>query len=399
METVIALLLIVTISYLSSRFSPVLVRLPVGAQHILFTGTEYLFLGLLLGPHFIGFLSEDTLSQLQPFVSLALGWIGLLYGLQFNWKDVTAFPLNYLLIAFLQALITMVAVSIVFYPLIGYLMEEEKVFFYPLLLALATSASLTSPSAIAVLHRRIDTKGKGKVITLIRYISSIDSLLGITLFGSIFALFHVTGGDSQGLLPYGWFAIMVGTAFTLALIFYLLLLFTLTSNELLTVTIGMVVFSSGIAAFLYLSPLLVNMIIGLILANISSKREILYESLVRAERPFYTIFVIIAGGLWTVDLWWGIAGALVYIAARMIGKYLGGKCSAALLKPAFVTPKRLGLALLSQGGVAIAIAINLQQTYQTSLTDTVVTIILLGVIINEVLGPTYLLRVMEKGDG
>ncbi len=398
METIVALFLIIIISYLGSRLSPTILRLPVGAQHILFTGTEYIFLGLLLGPHFIGFLSEEVLKQLQPFVSLALGWIGLLYGLQFNWRDMSVFPLTFLLMAFLQALFTMVFVSIAFFPFLSYLMEGDDPFFYPMLIALSTSASLTSPSAIAVLHRRIEATGK-EVITLIRYISSIDSLLGIMVFGSIFALFHVTAGMDQGPPPHGWLLITLGVAILLAFIFHLLLLFPSTSNELLTIIIGMVVFSSGIASFLNLSPLFVNMVIGLVLANTSSKRDLLYENLVRAERPFYTIFVIMAGGLWTVDPIWGIAGAVLYVAARIGGKYLGGSYSATLFSPPFPVPKRLGLALLSQGGVAIAIAISLQQTYQAPVTSTIVTIILCGVIINEVLGPTYLLKVMEEGNG
>lgn len=184
-----ALLLIVIISYVSNRITPVLVRLPIGAQHLLFTGTEYLFLGLLLGPYFIGFLSQETLDQLNPFVSLALGWIGLLYGLQFNWRDIKTFPLIYLPIAFLQALITMGIVFIVFYPILGYLLGENRSL-YPLLIALSASASLTSPSAIAVLHRRIEIKERD-LITLIRYISGIDSLIGITTFGLTLSLIHI----------------------------------------------------------------------------------------------------------------------------------------------------------------------------------------------------------------
>ncbi len=394
METLTALLLIAIISYVSNRITPVLVRLPIGAQHVLFTGTEYLFLGLLLGPYLIGFLSKEVLDQLRPFVSLALGWIGLLYGLQFNWRDIRTFPLIYMPIAFLQALITMGIVFIVFYPVLGYLLGGNRLL-YPLLIALSASASLTSPSAIAVLHRRVEIKERD-LVTLVRYISGIDSLIGITIFGLTFAIFHITYGYNQGLLPLEWFLLTIGLSLFLAMIFNLCLLLPLTSNEFLAVTTGMVVFSSGVASFLYLSPLFVSMVMGLIIANTSSKREILYENLVRGERPFYIIFVIIVGGLWTVEPLWGGIGALIYTLARVAGKYLGGIYATAIFKPPFPIPRDLGLALLSQGGVAIAIAASLQQTYQTTLTPTVMTIILTGVIINEFLGPRYLMKVLSK---
>ena len=78
---------------------------------------------------------------------------------------------------------------------------------------------------------------------------------------------------------------------------------------------------------------------------------------------------------------------------RTLGKTLGGFLSSRLFLPQSVP--RLGLGLLSHGGMAVAIVVNLHQIYRSELTDVVISIVLLGMLFSELFSPTLVRRTLE----
>jgi Kef-type K+ transport system membrane component KefB len=142
---------------------------------------------------------------------------------------------------------------------------------------------------------------------------------------------------------------------------------------------------------LHLSPLMTNMVAGLVLVNLSSKNERVFRMLEPLEAPVYAAFFALAGTELNLKLLASIGGlGCVYIVARFAGKYFGALLGASVARSAPAIRKYLGLCLFPQAGVAIGLVMIAQQTPAfASSPDAVrmVTIVLASVLVNELIGP------------
>ena len=97
MKIFFALLLIIFLAFSGYHLTFKRLKLPFFKYKIYLTGTEFLFLGLLLGPQFLNLLDTQTMGGLDPLSALLLGWIGLLFGFQFEFSRLRRFPEQFLI--------------------------------------------------------------------------------------------------------------------------------------------------------------------------------------------------------------------------------------------------------------------------------------------------------------
>ena len=144
----------------------------------------------------------------------------------------------------------------------------------------------------------------------------------------------------------------------------------------------------GAALQLSLSPLLVNAIAGFLVANVARPRtcSAIRRLLLEGDRAVYILFLLLAGALWNPGSNQTLGLALLYIGVRMFGKWLTAGWALRKWIPA-AHVRRVGLGLISYDGLAVAIAINLQLLTQSPMADLVTTVVLVGVVINELLAP------------
>ena len=64
----LAILLLIVISVLGSRLTFLNRRFFLGFRSILLTGTEYVFIGVLLGGMGLDILDSDALKKMEPFL-------------------------------------------------------------------------------------------------------------------------------------------------------------------------------------------------------------------------------------------------------------------------------------------------------------------------------------------
>ena len=88
MRLIITLVIIAAIALIGSLFTFNRKKIPLGTRHILLTGIEYIFIGFILGPEILNILDRQTINDLHPFLSFGLGWIGFLFGLQFDFNKI-----------------------------------------------------------------------------------------------------------------------------------------------------------------------------------------------------------------------------------------------------------------------------------------------------------------------
>lgn len=391
MKLVFAAILIVVIAFIGSRLSFVHIRLPLGVRNIFLTGIEYVLVGFLLGGAALDLLDTSTLDGLYPFVGMGLSWIGMLFGVQWEFRRLSHIPGRVFGVALVQSLITTVVVAVPFLLLFQSLYSHETELLVIGAVTLAAAASGTASSGLSLFSRNTPSPAR-PLMRLLTNVSNMDDLVGLTAFGLISCLAVLHAGGSTFL----WIGVSVGLGLAVGLLIVALTAYRLKDDEMLLVVMGAITFSGGLALYLSLSPLLVNLIAGIVVANLARgrARRGIRSVLLRGEHSIYIIFLILVGAGWRIDSVWLLAFVPVYVLVRALGKSLGGFVSVRLFLSGSGTPGGLGLGLLSHGGMAVAIVVNLHQIHRSEVTDAVITVVLLGIILSELIAPASTRRLL-----
>jgi hypothetical protein len=88
MKLLLSIAIIVAIAVIGSRLTFLNRKLPLGFRNIIFTGIEYIFIGVLLGRMGLNLIDAKSLNNFEPFLIFALSWIGFLFGLQFKFSTI-----------------------------------------------------------------------------------------------------------------------------------------------------------------------------------------------------------------------------------------------------------------------------------------------------------------------
>ncbi|MEW6070419.1 MAG: cation:proton antiporter, partial [Candidatus Thermoplasmatota archaeon] len=222
-------------------------------------------------------------------------------------------------------------------------------------------ATATAPAGtMAALH---DCRAKGTFSTLTATIVGLDDGLGIFLFAFVIAFVKFSLGGTFSIVAavlaplieiFG--ALALGVVFGAVL--SLAAKYIRRREETFIVVIAVVLLCAGLAKLLHLSLILACMTLGAIFINFSSSlAKTSYEILEGVIPPFYIVFFALAGLQLRIDLLlvMGMMG-VIYILSRTVGKVGGATLSSRIAKTEPTIQKYLGIALLSQAGVAIALA-------------------------------------------
>ncbi len=447
MNFIFGFVIVLLIGFISSRLTLFRSEFSLGFRYIMFAGTEYLFIGLILGPHGTDVLTQEALNQLTPILSLGLGWIGLLIGLQFDRQIIQRISPHIWKIGITISLITFLFVGISLYliryfflfSIPGPLNEDNALFVYPQLakvsfcFILGWAATSSTYSSLALLKRSADARGEAtKMLQLLTDIRTPFALLGM---GFWYCLFHVSNVANirrvptskaitselpqsttktellwsemeipeQSFIPpimngFMWLTLTILLGILLGWILHYLTSKRMQNNEMLLVFSGAVIFSAGLATYLHLSPLFVNFVMGLTLTNLPNfSRGRVSNLMTEQEKPFFVVFMILVGAMWPVIIPVVIMISLLYCLFRIMGLYVGMKLANSLfLKSEKKNMQRLGLAMIPQGGVAIALVVDYILIYPSPHADMVLGVVILSVVLNQLFGPALLTTVLRQ---
>ncbi len=395
-QVVIGFALLVVIALFGYRRSFTRLHIPLGARYIYLTGTEFILVGVALGGQLMGLLDASAIRSLSPLFSLCLGFVGLIFGVQLDVSKLRRFPWRHSIMVLVQALVTMALVFFPCWALMRHVFGPEGHVQALGAFVLAATASCTGLTTLSLLSNDLGL-GRTPFVDLLRYIASLDSVVGLVGLGVAFALMH-TDAEIGGHVGAGLLAILGSAVMGLlgGLLLHLVTERHCSDEELTVFVMGVVFLTSGLAAFFKLSPLFVCMVAGAFVANLRGARDRIFFQLSRLEHPFYVVMLILAGAMWNVSTHWVWIFAAVYLLLRVAGKVLGGYLAVRAVGEPIRSPGRLGLALLSQGGMAVAMVINFKQIYPTGTSGLVVTAVLSAVIVNELLSPTLIRSLLVR---
>lgn len=385
------LLLLVALGYLAARYA-----VDWLARHALVvSGAEYLVLGLLLGPKGTGLIDESMLDQLTPFFMLAIGWLGTGVGMRFWLPLLARTPGMLFRVGFAQSLVTLALVAGATWAVLCLVMGLAPVEAALPAVVLGSIAAASAHEAVEVASRRLGHRNL--VVRQLEVATGTDAIVAMVAFTVVLALFHrPIVGAGRVPTPTEWVAITIGIGLVGGWLFHLFLGEERSPDRLFIAIAGAIILTTGAANYVGMSPLLPGLLLGVILVNTSRQRDAIRETITRVERPLYFIMLVCAGALWAPSATDGFLLVLVFLGVRAVARIGGARMVSRAngLLPAF--GPRWGVALLGQGGLAIALGLDYLTTVNAVLPNLVFTTAFISVILTDLFSAKLALDVIGE---
>lgn len=398
MRLLLTVLALVLVSLLGARFGFRSERASLGFRLFVSTGSHFVLIGFLLGPHVGGLITESVTHSLAPFIALGLGWIGLLFGLQFDRSDLRNFGRGEQALVFGQALVTWLLLA---GGLVAILLStgHEDTGSIAAACAAAAAGCASSPTGTAVVFG--SARVGGPVSRLATLVTSLDGAVGIALLAAVYAIAHP--GVAAPLLDIGPLRWILAPALLAVLFGWLFLSLSREkppAEEFVLFLLALALILAGTSLSLASSALFSAWLTGVFIANLSPLRRRVYSVLTTWEKPVHVLFLVMAGALLSFRSWQVAPLVLAYVLLRALGKLLGGALARPLL-PSGPTRVAFGSTLLAQGGVSIAIAMSALLVLGSEFpgagaVPAIFDAVIVGIIIFEVAGPVILRRTLDR---
>ncbi len=358
--------------------------------------TGYIVAGLVLGDSVVGLISHHATARLQPVTEVALAFIAITIGGEFQLPKLRRSGAKILVITVAEAFLAFAVVGGVL-TLLG--LDSRFA------LLLGGIAAATAPAATVVIVREL--KMHGEFVDYLYGVVAFDDAIAVLLFSVILAmvtpLFGVAGAPDGAVLhavaeagtEIG-LSVLVGAAGSVFL--HLIARRSPSDGARLVITVAVVFVVTAGALALELSPLLANMAFGALLINLSPSNRQLFMVLEPVTPPIFALFFILAGAELQLAVFAEVTVVilgLAYLAARFAGKFTGAYIGARVMRAPAAVRRYLGFCLFPQAGVAIGLALFLRGSSMVAtagadvqrLVTQLVNIVLLSVFINELIGP------------
>lgn len=363
----------------------------------------FILVGLVLGPSFLNFVPLELAHELEFITEVALGLIGFEIGSHLCLEELRRIGRTILLILFGEAVGAFLLVAIGVYLLTG----SD----YTALLFGALAAATAPAATVEVLS---ECRAEGPLTTTLRAVICLDDATALLLFSFASAiaesLLAQTGGPSWQqmlLLPLQEIggALLIGVG--VGLPFEWLLDHLKGRHAVYAYIVGAVLLVAGLANSIHASLILATMTMGIVVTNIGSDNSQYVSCVIGRVGPLaYTLFFALVGAHLQISLLpqMGLLG-LLYLILRATGK-VGGAWAGGWVGRASPTIRdNLGLALLTQGGVAVGLALSVAGRFDaygemgTRLGSMILNTITATTFVVEIVGPLLVkLAIIRAGE-
>lgn len=386
---IISLGIILICGFLMTRFTKLL-RLP--------NVTAYIVVGILIGPSLINLIPQEFIDHTDFVSDIALALIAFSVGEYFKFDVVKKGLGKAIVITLFETIITFVLVFL----LCNFAFRLGATFS----LILAALASATAPTSTLMTIKQ--TKAQGHYVNTLLEVVVLDVIIAMILFTISITVFVATfGTNSVQPMDIIWpilkmfICLVIGFGFGFVLKF--LISYKRTTDNRLIIVLATLLLFCGICSLLGQSPLLGAVVIGMVYTNMCKSRseEKLFAQVNYFIPPIMLIFFVRGGMslnfkvfangnpvITSVPL---IVIVLAVLFARLVGKYGGSYVGSVVTAQPKETRNYLGLGLLPQASVAIALATMGVRTLESAglvdHADALLAIILASSIIFELVGP------------
>lgn len=380
--------------------------------------TAYLVVGVIIGPsvlgqlgiYGLGFVTYEEVDSLRIISDVALGFIAFSIGSEFKMSNLKQIGKQAVIIGIMEASAATILVDIV---LMIFHISFPSVINVQMVLLIGAIAAATAPAATLMVIKQY--KAKGKVTEILLPVVALDDAICLIIFALSYGVAQSLGVGSASVislvvepiaqilisLALGAFAAFVLTWIEKYFFSHSNRLILIIATIILTVALAKITFKLGDFSASF-SPLLVCMMLGTVFCNICPLAD---DLMARSDfwcKPILVLFFVLSGAELDLNVFKEpiviIIGA-IYIFTRSFGKYIGARISATIVHSADVVKKYLGITLLPQAGVALGMSTIANNLLGGDKGKFVRNIVLFGVLIYELFGPTFTkIALIKSGD-
>lgn len=376
------------------------------------SAVEYMVVGVAIGPA-LGWslLTRDALVLLQPFFSLLLGLVGFVLGIRADraMRSQGLGPASYS-----ASIAVLIGFTVLLLPVLDWLVPttdaasdfviDRDIVRYAgkalaihidsdtlwMALGLAACATVCSSQSI----RTLRNDRPGRVGDFLQAAARASQITSIVVLGLILAATRATSQANRFSMTVVEWSVAAGClGIICGVLFTLFIGRESEPSRIFLAAVGLVTFASGIGSALGISPLFVNLLAGVVVANTSDHAEGVRVQLDRLQHPLFVLVLIFAGALWepvTGGLW---LLPVVYVLARWGLRRLFTRIAARHVVVPRLETLRLGNGLLSHGSLAVAVALNLAQRFP-EWSAVILNTVLLGTLASDLVSRRTLMNVL-----
>ena len=278
-RSILLLTLILTAGFLMTRVTK-LAKMP----HV----TGYIFAGILIGPSLLGWVTVETVQNLDFMTDIALAIIAFSVGKYFKLSELKSNGMKAVGLTLFEALGALIGVML--------LMRLLFSLPWPFCLLLGVIGSTTSSASTLMTIRQYNAKGT--FVDTILQVSALDNAFALIAFNVCAAFLQAidTGHFSLFLLvlPLVKNFIAIALGFGSAFVLKYLIAKRNSDDQRLVVMMIAIVGIAGVCSALSVSPLLACMVLGGTHRNISDDEQ-LFRLLNFFSPPVLLIFFVVSG--------------------------------------------------------------------------------------------------------
>ena len=359
--------------------------------------TGYMLAGLLLGPYLlpmlgspVSILSEGFVNGISVITEVALGMIAFSVGGQLHFSSLKKAGRRMIVLALAESVLAAVFVSCALL-----LTGNEP----GMALIMGPIAAATAPAATILVVQQY--RARGPVTSLLLQVVAIDDVTALLLYSVSAAIIKHLGAEGKQILSAVLkevlrFAEGAVLGLLLAIIMLFMLRFFRRKGNRLAIITGFLFLGIGAAQRMGLNSLIVCMVMGTAVANLSVEADAILDAVEPVASPVFILFFVASGAGLPIGLLRSIGmTGLVYILARYTGKIVGTLLGGL----ATGTDRRqclyLGPCLLPQAGIAIGLTLAAGSVLPEHASD-IKAIVLTGTLICELIGPAVTKLSLKK---
>ena len=346
--------------------------------------TGQIVAGIALGRSGLDLFGDEALHALQPLTQFALGLMAVTVGAHLNLRRLRNAGKRLFALFVLESTITP---ALVFIGIWGLGRTDPA-----MAALLATVAIATAPATIVALVS--EQRAKGVFVKTLVAAVALNNMACIFLFEVARAVSGsgVTSWTGALLGPGRQLLLAMLLGGVLAVVMERVTRSLVQTDRLATAAVLALVLASGTASFFGVSPLLACLFLGLFQTNLSTTRDKLVDSMFADFQPvILAVFFTLAGMHLSFEhaVTAGFLAVLLF-TLRALGKLVAAYIAMRYAKAPRHVRQNLGLALMPQAGVAVALVIFIQDDPQFAhLAEIFSAVVLTVVTANEILGPIF----------
>ncbi|MCD4668678.1 MAG: cation:proton antiporter [Sulfurimonas sp.] len=363
---------------------------------------SYLILGLLIGPETLKIIPTEFVQSSHSITDISLSIIAVLIGATLKFSSLKGHGKEVLYITLSQSLTTFIIVTIGFIYFDTFLnLEISHLFLIALLLGgIATATAPATPLAIVK-----ELRAKGRFTSTLLAIVALDDVVSLMIFtlALTIGVAFMTNGSVQWINTMDAFVVLllsVLLGIVAGVLNFIFEKFLTHSKAMETIsTLGLIFLVYSISEYYHLEPLLSAMVMGIVMVNTSPDFELVHKEIDNhlANIIFMLFFIISAMHLKLDSLITIPVLIALYTFLRLIGKIFGSYIGAIISGSSQTIKKYMGIALFPQAGVAIGLALSIQNhTELQNIAPIILNIIIATTFVHELIGPFMTKYAIEK---